>query len=182
MAKFIDIKHNIPKSLIDTAQLQKRIDAASKRGAEKVATMLTKTVSTWEEPPIFVIVKTPFGYGVNYDARTKGGKHFTWVSGGTKAHTYSSPAGSPMTFEWRGKGNYPAKTHVGSMNPYKGVSAKNLKSAPWVRLYQVRHPGIWPRDFAGLIMAENKDYILKEIQSAVRGLAKTPMYGPRLEK
>lgn len=183
MADFISIKHNIPKSIISEQDIKAAVDKATKAGADRVVRILAKTVSTWEEPPTFSVRKGPEGYEVHYDARTRGGKHFEWVSGGVKAHTITSRGPKPMTFQWAGKGNYPAKSHVGSLNPYKGMSAKKgLPGMAYVRLYQIQHPGIWPRDFAGIIMRDQKDKILREIVSLVSQLPKHGMYGPRLEQ
>lgn len=183
MADVISVQHNIPKSIISEEGIKAAVDAATKKGAERVVKILTKTVSTWEDPPNFYIKKTSNGYEVHYDARTKGGKKFEWVSGGVKPHPEPNTVGKPMVFEWSGeRGMYKAKSHVGSLNAYKGPSAKNLKSIGVVRMYQLMHPGIWPRDFAGIIMKDEKDRVLRDIVNLVSKLPKHGMQSPRLER
>jgi hypothetical protein len=158
------------------------IDQATRKGAEKIQKRLKVTVETWEDQPIFELYKSPGGWGVKYDARTTAGKKFTFVSEGTKPHPEQARPNMPMAFEWFGRGNYPAKTHVGSLKSYKGITSKRLRMAPFVRMYQVMHPGIWPRDFATVIMRDEKDAILRDIVNGTKKLSAQAMHGPRLER
>jgi hypothetical protein len=178
MPGLIQIKHNLPAKLFLDADIKNAINNAAQKGAERVVKKLKAVVENWENQPQFTAHKTSTGWAVKYDARTIGGKEFTFVSEGTKAHHIPPP----LTFRWGGYGSTKAKTQVGSLKSYKGMSAKNAPNLPWVHIVNgVNHPGIWPRSFAQLIMKEEKDSIMRDLKREVDKLPVHGMQGPKME-
>lgn len=163
------------------AALREEIEKELEQAGETVRLELVANTLTWKNKPKFTkkftIKRTLLAVDVTVDKRTKAGKIFTYVSGGTgkwgkSARPYKIRAktrnGIPGKLKFQT--NYIPKTEA--VRPNARIAKANVGPGvavgPWRQADEVEHPGIEPRNFVDVAVNGLQPSFRRRIENAIR--------------
>lgn len=182
MAASRRIRSSVRRAIIRKDDLlRSEIEDEMEQIGETIRLELVANTLTWKNKPKFTkkltIRRTLLAVDVTVDKRTKAGKIFTYVSGGTgkwgkNARPYKIRAktrnGVPGKLKFQT--NYIPKTEAVKPNAHiaKANVGPGVAIGPWRQADEVEHPGIEPRHFVEVAVNGLQPSFRKRIENAIR--------------
>ena len=151
-------------------ELRVEVEAA----ADELVRLHKATISDWSFDVRFIrqvsVTRTLIGAIVRPDARTRGGKIYTYVDKGTGLHgpkgqAYKIPKFVSSTSKLlKFRTNYQPKTLPGARHH----AGPGVASGGWVTAEQVTHPGIEAREFSATYIKRLSPDWRRRVENAIR--------------
>lgn len=147
------------RSLVDQKRMQRELEAAINKTLDAVRSDFRRTVRTWKEQPVFVLVKAR-AVGANLEGEVHTTNEiYRYVTRGTRPHPIVAKNASKLFFK---TGGFLPKTTA------RVIGSKTGKSgSEWAAASQVNHPGTQAREFEEEIAARKQRNLENAVTAAV---------------
>ena len=175
MKAFVRFTPILPEYLWDVSGVPLAVYRQQFVQGQIVRRMYRRTVRTWRDKPHFTIKvrKKRMRYGrgyeltINYDRRTRGGKHYYWTDWGTPRHPITARRVPRLKFRTR----FRPKTRVRVIGSSRGSTGGS-----WVAPKAVMHPGTTARMFTAEIFERRRVPLQNAMVNAINRATKRKKY------
>ena len=175
MKGFVRFAPILPDHLWDVSGVPRAVYNEQFNQGRIVKRMYEKTIRTWKDKPKFTIKvrkkRMRYGMGyeltINYDRRTKGGKHYYWTDWGTPRHPITARRAPRLKFRTKSS----PKTRVRVIG-----SSRGSRGGAWTAPRTVMHPGTTARMFTAEIFERRRVPYQNAIVGAINTATKKKRY------